>query len=200
VVQISPSPRSAEKVDARKAEILRLAADAFRERGYHGASMKDIAAALGTTAGSLYYYFHGKDDLLYFCQRHALDLLLEGARRAAAAGGTAAERVRALVRSHVLCLLDATGGSAANLEFRSLEPKARAEIAARRDAYERIVRAAIARGVKAGELRRVDPKLATLAILGAVNGTVVWYRPDGPKTPAEIADAFADSLVGGLCR
>ena len=202
-VQILVSRSRPARREARRAEIVRRAADAFRDKGFHGAGMRDIAAALGMTPGNLYYYFRSKDDLLYFCQRHALDRLLAGARRIVARGGPApagdADRLREIVKAHVLCLLDETGGSAANLEFRSLPPRARERIAARRDAYERIVRRAIARGVRSGAFRPiVDGKLAALALLGALNGTVVWYRPDGPRTPREIAAAFADTLVGGL--
>ena len=186
------------KADAKRMEILRLAEGAFRELGFHGAGMREIAAAAGMLPGNLYYYFRGKDDLLYFCQKHALTRLLEEAKRILKEESGAPERLRRLVGSHVLSLLEETGGSAANLEFRSLPPARRAEIATQRDRYERIFRAEIARGAKEGSLRRVDPKLATLAILGAANGTVVWWRPDGPLKPAEIAAGFADLLVGGL--
>src|SRR5687767_10191614 len=195
------SPARAEpgaKAKEKRKEILRLAEGAFRELGFAGAGMREIAAAAGMRPGNLYYYFRGKDELLYFCQKQALTRLLEEAKRILKEDGPAPERLRRLVASHVRLLLEETGGSAANLEFRSLPPARRAEIATHRDRYERIFRAEIARGSKDGSLRRVDAKLATLAILGAANGTVVWWRPDGPLRPAEIAAAFGDLLVGGL--
>ncbi len=83
----------------------------------------------------------------------------------------------------MLCLLEETGGSAAHLEFRALPGKRRAEIARGRDAYERLVRGVVEAGARSGELRPVDPKLATLSMLGALNSTVVWWRPDGPRRP-----------------
>jgi AcrR family transcriptional regulator len=172
----------------------------FRDRGFHGAAMRDIAATLGMTPGALYHYFEGKHDLLYFCQRHALERLRAGATRVVAEGGEPADVVRGLVRAHVETLLDETGGSAANLEFRSLRPRDRARVAAQRDAYERLLRGAIARGVRSGAFRAVDAKMAALALLGAMNGTVLWYRSGGPKRPEAIARAFADVLVGGLSR
>lgn len=195
MVQIAASAK-----DVRREEILRGAAAAFRERGFHGASMRDIAKALGMTPGNLYYYFDGKDALLYACQKSALALLLKRARRIAANGRPADEQLRELARAHVLCLLEETGGSAAHLEFRALPGRHRAEIARERDAYEALVRVLVERGVRTGRLREVDAKLATLALLGALNSTVVWWRPDGPRRPPEIADSFADTLVGGLVR
>ena len=184
--------------EARRAEILKRAADAFREKGFHGAAMRDIAKTLGMLPSNLYYYFEGKDDLLYACQKTALATLLGGARRIVKTGATAAEKIRAIAKAHVLCVLEETGGSAAHLEFRALPGKRRAEIARGRDAYERIVRGVVEEGVRAGEFRALDGKLATLAMLGTLNSTVVWWRPDGPRRPAVIADTFADLIVGGL--
>src|SRR5438105_14677132 len=123
MVQISASrtrPRAHGRREARRAEILRRAGAAFRERGFHGAAMRDIAAALGMTPGNLYYYFQSKDDLLYFCQKQALTRLLAGARKILSDGLPPQIRLRELVQAHVLCLLEETGGSAAHLEFRAL--------------------------------------------------------------------------------
>jgi AcrR family transcriptional regulator len=198
VVQILDRRRTPPRRESRRAEILRRAAAVFRERGFHGAGMRDIAKGLGMTPGNLYYYFRSKDDLLHECQRLALDMLEAGVRRAEAGGGSASERLREAIRCHVLCLLVETGGSAAHLEFRALPGPRRAEIARRRDAYERALRRLVEDGVRAGEFRPLDAKLATLAILGALNATVTWWRPEGPMSPAEIAEAFATTLVGGL--
>lgn len=198
MVQMLPSRAKPGRREAVRAEILRRAADAFREKGFHGASMRDIAGAMDMTPGSLYYYFRSKDDLLHACQTLALDRLLAGAKAIVSGSGPAPGKLRALVRAHVRCLLEETGGSAAHLEFRALPGPRRTAIAARRDAYERLWRAVMAAGAAEGTLRAVDGKLATLALLGAANGTVVWWRPEGPRRPLEIADAYADILVGGL--
>ena len=203
MVQILESRRAprlpAARRDAKRAEILRRAASLFREQGFHAAGMRELAKALGMTPGNLYYYFAGKDDLLYACQSQALATLLAGARAAARRPGrTSAQRLEEIVRVHVLCLLEETGGSAAHLEFRGLPGPRRAEIARRRDTYERLVRGMVATGTRRGELRPVDAKLATLALLGALNYTVVWWRPDGDRTPAEIAREFGKTWIGGL--
>ena len=68
----------------------------------------------------------------------------------------------------------------------------------RRRLYEAAVRRTVEDGVARGELRCADPKLAALAVLGALNATVTWWRPDGDRSPDEIGKAFAKTLVGGL--
>lgn len=200
MVQIATRPGSRARTDARRAAILRRAADAFREHGFHGAAMRDIARTLGMTPGNLYYYFKGKDDLLYACQKMALSTLLAAARRIAESTASATEKIREITMAHIACLLEETGGSAAHLEFRALPGKRRAEIARGRNEYERMVRGVVEEGIAAGLFRPVDPKLATLAMLGTLNSTVVWWRPDGPRRPQEIAETFADLIVGGLVR
>lgn len=192
--------RGRPRATARKLEILRGAAAAFRDRGYAATSVRDIARRLRMTPGNLYYYFRNKQDLLYFCQDHSLDVLLREARRIAADPGPADAKVRALVRSQVLCLLDELHGSAGHIEFHAIPPGRLKKVIAKRDEYERLVRGMVEEAVRAGRLAGADPKLLTLAILGAVNWTARWYRPEGEWSPEAIADGFADFLVRGLGR
>ena len=190
----------AAKAVRKKLEILRGAAAAFRDRGYAATSVRDIARRTGMAPGNLYYYFRNKQEILYFCQDYSLDVLLREARRVARAREAPEEKVRAIVRAHVLCMLDALHGSAGHIEFHAI-PRARLRrIISKRDAYERIVRDVVEDGVRRRRFAARDAKLATLAILGAVNWTARWYRADGTLTPEAIADAFADYLVRGLLR
>jgi TetR/AcrR family transcriptional regulator, cholesterol catabolism regulator len=200
MVQITGSgPRRPRRSHGdRKTEILRQAADAFRTHGFHGVGMREIAKTLGMTPGNLYYYFESKDDLLYVCQKTALTTLLASARRAVRSTASPEAKIRAIVVAHLHCLLEETGGSAAHLEFRALPGARRAELARQRDAYERLIGRIIGDGIAGGAFRPADPRLATLAMLGTLNSTVVWWRPDGPRPVAEVADAFASFILGGL--
>ena len=182
----------------RREEILRRAADVFRRKGFHAAGMREIAEGLGLAPGALYYYFDGKDDLLHACQDLTLRRLVEGARAALREAAGAAPRLRALVANHLEVTLTETGGTAAHVEFRALPASRWKEVVRRRDAYEAIFRRVVREGVRRGELRPVDPRAATWAILGALNWTVVWWRPEGGRTAADLARSYADVLLGGL--
>jgi AcrR family transcriptional regulator len=194
------SGRGADLRTARRLEILRGAAAAFRDRGYAATSVRDIARRTGMTPGNLYYYFRNKQEILYFCQDASLEVLLREARRIVAWDAPPDARVRALVRAQVLCMLDELHGSAGHIEFHAIPRHRLKRVIARRDAYERLVRSQVAEGVRARRFAPCDPKLATLAILGAVNWTARWYRPGGAWAPEAIADGFADLLVRGLLR
>jgi TetR/AcrR family transcriptional regulator len=68
----------------------------------------------------------------------------------------------------------------------------------KRDQYERGIREIIREGMAQGIFRDGDPKLLAFAILGAINWTVRWFSPQGPRSAQEIGEVFAEYLVRGL--
>jgi AcrR family transcriptional regulator len=174
------------------------AARVFRRRGLHATGMRDIAAELGMVVGNLYYYFRDKQELLAFVQEDALAGLFALAERVQALDLPPAGRLYLLVAGHVLRLNEGTPGSLAHLEVEALDERARRAVQARRDAYERVFRDLIEEGIAAGSFRPLDAKVAALAILGAINWTVKWFRPGGGKRAAEIGGESAELLVRGL--
>ena len=194
MVQTASPPRAL----ARRAEILRRAAAVFRRKGFHAAGMREIADGLGLRPGALYYYFRSKEDLLHACQDISLDLLIRRAREIARSRAPADERFHALVREHLEATLDELGGSAAHLEFRSLPPDRFRDVVAKRDVYEGWVRRILRDGVREGAFRPLDAKLTAMTLLGALNWTVVWWRPEGRWTPGDLVDGFAETFLRGI--
>ncbi|HEY6551877.1 MAG TPA: TetR/AcrR family transcriptional regulator [Vicinamibacteria bacterium] len=185
----------------KKREILEAASRVFRARGLHAAGMRDIAAELGMAVGNLYYYFRDKEDLLAFVQESALSRLLEMAARVRTLDLPSDGKLRLLLEEHVVSLNDpeeGTPGSLAHLEVEALGEERRAGVLARRDEYEQTVRALIEEGMDQGMFRRADPKVASLALLGSVNWTVKWFRPEGGKSAREIGRQIAEMMVRGL--
>jgi len=204
MVQSTPAPRleavAGPAADQRRREILGAASRLFRAHGLHSTGMREIAAELGRTAGNLYYYFPSKQELLAFCQEETLGQLLELARGIRRTGASPGEKLRRLIAGHVAVLNEATPGSLAHLEVNEVPADRRAALLASRRRYEGAIRSLLEAGIASGELRAVDARLATLALLGALNWTVKWFRPDGRKSAAEVGGEFADLLLGGLLR
>jgi AcrR family transcriptional regulator len=195
---VHSSNRRSKRAEARKVEIMRAAARVFREHGFAAAGMRDIGIAADLSPGNLYHYFRGKDELLFFCQDRAADRLLLALATARRQRGPLPARLRDLATAHVLCLLDEVEGSAAHLEVNALPPRLRARIVAKRDAYERGVRALVSSGVRARTLAARDALVATRAFLGALNWTAHWFRPEGPQSAQQVAELVADYAVSGL--
>jgi AcrR family transcriptional regulator len=194
------STRVQRRSEARRTEILRAAARVFRRRGVAGAGMREIADEADVSPGILYYYFSGKDEILLFCQERTLEHMLAAVEAAKALPASSAERLRGVLQAHVHAMLDELEGATAHLEVEALPEAMRGPVMEKRDRYERAVRALVAEGIKRGEFAKADAALVTRAMLGAVNWSARWYRPDGPQTSAEVARALSDYLVKGLLK
>lgn len=198
MVQPSDPASSGERFDARRREILLSASRAYRERGFHATGMREIAQAAGMTAGNLYHYFDGKEALLAFCQEESARRLNELAAWVEEQPWRADARLSALVAGHVLVLNEGLPGSLAHLEVESLAEHGRRRVIELRDRYEAALRAILRDGVTAGVFAVADLKLSALAILGAINWTVKWFRPGGNSTAREVGERFAEQLVRGV--
>jgi len=194
------SIRVQRRSEARRTEILRAASRVFRRRGLAAAGMREIAEEADVSPGILYYYFSGKDEILLFCQERTLEHMLAAVEAARALPSSSAERLRGVLQAHVHAMLDELEGATAHLEVEALPEAMRAPVMEKRDRYERAVRALVAEGFKRGEFAKADAALVTRAMLGAVNWSARWYRPDGPQTSAEVARALSDYLVKGLLK
>ncbi|HGY92131.1 MAG TPA: TetR/AcrR family transcriptional regulator [Planctomycetes bacterium] len=197
MVQIQADARGT-KAHGKRREILDAASFCFRERGFHATGMRDVAARAGMTVGNLYYYFRNKEELLGFCQEETLQRLDGLARELGRSGLPAAERLFLLIEGQVVCLNEGIPGSLAHLEIPESEGAKGDRLRKLRDRHERRIRRLIRQGMTEGAFRELDPKVATLAILGAVNWTVRWFRPEGGASAREIGRAFAEQLVRGL--
>ena len=183
---------------ARRFEILRAAGRQFRARGFFETGMRDIAAASDLSPANLYNYFRGKHEILFFCQDSTLDRLLAALHKTRRLRATSARKLHAIVVSHLTCLLDEVEGSAAHFLTSALPRTLQQRIVTKRDRYEEGLRQIIAAGVRSREFLPWDTALAARAILGALNWSVLWFRPDGALSAAEIADGFAAYLIRGL--
>ena len=183
-----------------RVEILKAAAAAFRKLGYHGATVEEIAAALHMKKGNLYYYFRNKEEILFACHQYSLDRLLAILDEIERSAVSPEQKLRRLIRAFVHTILDELHGTALFLDLEALSPAHLRTVIARRDRFDKGMREVMREGIRSGTFVYADAKLLSFAILGAVNWIPRWYNPDGPSTSDEIADQFADYLIGGLRR
>ena len=186
------------KTKLKREAILRSAAAAFRRKGFHGTSMEDISEQLLMTKGSLYYYFQDKEEILYACHDYSLDRVIEHMEQFRESDIGAREKLKAAVQGLVDVMIDELQGSALALDINALSEPLLAKIIEKRDRFERGMRAIVQEGIESGEFREGNPKMASFAMLGAINWISRWYNPAGELKAADIGEMYADLFVEGL--
>lgn len=180
-------------------QILDAAAQIISQKGFHAASMQDIAEAVNLQKASLYHHVSSKQEILFDLLDQALDLLTERVSEAFSQGSSIEEKLRHGMRVYLVSLAEnADLAVVLLLEHRSLDPEYRERHIPRRDRFERLWRELLQEGFSTGIFRESDPALAAKALLGTMNWTITWYRPDGPLPIETISDQFAALFLDGL--
>jgi TetR/AcrR family transcriptional regulator, cholesterol catabolism regulator len=185
-----------DKSPGTRDRILGAAASLFREYGFNGTSMHDLAAEVGITKSSLYHHFPSKQALLSEILEATVSRVTPRIEAVVEADLPAVERLRQAVTIHVVELIADQDNVACFIEEgRYLSPEFVESYIPKRDRYENCLRQILQEGADSGELVTGDVRLAGLAILGMCNWVARWYRPDGTRTPDEIAAEFATLAV-----
>ncbi len=181
--------------------ILQAAAHLFRFKGYEATTLRGIAAECGLKAGSIYYHFSSKDEILAEVLDFGIQQLLQNVRSAVEDAGDQAPqaRIRQAIRTHLKCSLEFGDFTATNIRVYSQAPREiqeRALVARRR--YEDYWKGLFTAAQEAGEIRPdIDLSIARLFLFGGMSWTLEWYRPGGASA-TQLADAFADMLFHGM--
>ncbi len=187
---------------SRKDEVLRVAAHLFKEHGYHGTSMRQLADALGLEKGSLYHHLSSKEDLVYEIMITGLTVATSRLNEIADNPFlTPTQQLRRVVRALVddICEdFEASVALAVITDGRVLSPKLRSKYVQARDAYEDKLESILQAGISANEIAPCNTNLIAKAIVGMCGWMCLWYRPDGPLKPEAIADAYARLVLEGL--
>jgi AcrR family transcriptional regulator len=185
--------------DERRRQLIETAAELFDSRGYHRTSVEDVAEACGIRKPTLYHYFSSKDEILRSIHDEFIDLLIERQDARVARGLNATEIIFEVMRD-VLDLMRTHRGYVRVFfeHHRDLSDDSRDAIRAKRDRYQASIEQIFVRGAADGELRDVDPRLATLVLAGMCNWAYQWYQPDGVLSSEQIARQFCSILVEGL--
>lgn len=181
--------------------ILKAAAAVFHRQGYHGATMADIAAEVNLTAGSLYYHFPSKEELLVAVLDAGMAVITNDVRVVVTSNTAPADKLRRIVHVHILSEIEHVGIAAALIfESRALLdiPGVRESYVYQRDALEKLYRKVIEEGIAVGDFRAVDVGIFVKTLFGALNWVSMWYREGGRLTGTEIADEIADTFLSAL--
>lgn len=184
--------------DLKREAVVRAAAQAFNARGYHNTSLDDIAAALGVTKPTVYYYVENKEQLLFECFRAGLQRIREAFREASRSDRPARERLNAVVRGYAEAIASEYGWCMVRAHEHDLGLEMGRQIKGLKSEIDQGIRRLLREGIEDGSIGHCDPKITAFAMAGALNWIAHWYRENQPMTATEVADAFVTFFENGL--
>jgi TetR/AcrR family transcriptional regulator, cholesterol catabolism regulator len=205
---VHPAPQDT-RFDRRFAEILDYATEVFADKGYEGASMRDLSRLSGTSLAGLYYYFESKEKLLYFIQQHTFNTIMERLRQRLATSDDPETRIRIFVHNHVdYSVAKQKAMKVLSHEDDVLKNGYGAELAAIKREYYRICVALVEDLVKAEGLKStvsiadsgggIDTRTAVMGLFGMMNWLYTWYRARTDPDAEVIARQFGDIFLSGI--
>jgi AcrR family transcriptional regulator len=191
-------PRAKERKPYNPDTILDVAVRVFRERGYDGCSLEQVARAAGITKASIYYHVRSKEELLARGVGRALDALFAVLGEPEAGQGRAVDRLKFIVRRTIDITIGRLDEVALLLSVRG-NTRVERRVVDRRREFDHLVAEIMGAAQREGDLRDdIDPRLATRLLFGMLNSITEWYRPGGELRSAQIAEAVYRSAFEGM--
>lgn len=210
-----PSPQTTaggeqdSRFDRRFSQILDFATEVFAEKGYEGASMRDLSRVSGMSLAGLYYYFDSKEKLLYLIQKHTFTTIMERLHERLAASDDPEERIRIFVLNHVdYAVAKQRAMKVLSHEDDVLKGDYGAELANIKRSYYKTCVSLVENLAKAEDLRnasgkgvaqgKVSVRTAVMGLFGMMNWLYTWHKPKVDPGAAAIAREISDIFLQGV--
>jgi AcrR family transcriptional regulator len=198
-----PSPfrsreqRLAERERKRQAVLL-AAVRTFNARGFHAASLDDVATALQISKPTIYHYLGNKEQVLLECVTRGIGMLQAEAKAALGQPGTGLDRLRGFLRRYAEINMDDFGRCVIRTGEEMLSPDGARRFRTLKGEVDRSMRALIEAGIADGSIAPVDVRIAAFTLAGALNWTARWHDPNGPASAEAIAAQMVELLIDGI--
>jgi AcrR family transcriptional regulator len=189
---------SGSAATVKRNQVVDKAAELFDAAGYHNTGVADIAAAVGISKPTLYHYFAGKDEILFWIHEEFMDQLIARQEKRSQIAMAPGACILELMADMLEMTETRPGVRVFHEHLRELRDDQQQLVHEKRERYRNMVEGVIRDGVTSGDLRTLDPRLTTLALFGMVNWAYQWFRPDGPLGSREVAYVFSDILLHGI--
>jgi TetR/AcrR family transcriptional regulator, cholesterol catabolism regulator len=192
------TPPAKSRFNRRLTKILVHATEVFCEKGYEGASMRDLAEASGMSLSGLYYYFESKEKLLYLIQSHTFGTVVERLRERLDQTSDPEQRIRLFILNHLeYFLANRKAMKVLSHEAEVLKNGFGAEIAAIKREYYQIC-VALLDDFKRGKRLTFSSRMAVLSLFGMMNWIYTWHNPRLDADADELARGMGDIFLRGI--
>ncbi|RNI27791.1 TetR/AcrR family transcriptional regulator [Rufibacter immobilis] len=188
-----------KKKDIRREFIIEEAAKLFKEKGFGGTSMRDLAEQVGMDAATMYHYISSKDEILKTICFDIAHTYITQLTEIEQAQQPITQKLKALIGLHIrLMTTKGPAVSVANNDWKFLSPEPLQEFKNLRSRYEKKLASFIEQGVQAGELQEVNASVALFTLLSAVRWVELWWKPNRGVSPEELENTILTILFNGL--
>jgi len=192
------TPPAETRFDRRLGKILLHATEVFYEKGYEGASMRDLARSSGMSLSGLYYYFESKEKLLYLIQKHTFSTIVERLRDRLDEVFDPEQRIRVFILNHLeYFLTNQKAMKVLSHEAEVLKDGFGAKIAAIKREYYRIC-VGLLDDFKAAKRLEFSSRMAVLSLFGMMNWIYTWYNPRVDPGAEELSRGMGDIFLRGI--
>jgi len=186
------------RYDRRMAEILAHATDVFCEKGYEGASMRDLSRATGMSLAGLYYYFESKERLLFLIQKHTFSTIVQQLKKNLEGVADAEEQIRIFILNHLeYFLANQAAMKVLSHEDDALKNGFGSQVAAIKREYYRIC-VGLLDDLKRERGLQFSTRIAVMSLFGMMNWIYTWHNPRVDEDAATIARQMGDIFLRGL--
>jgi AcrR family transcriptional regulator len=194
-----PNPRPATRFDRRLSKILDHATAVFYEKGYEGASMRDLSRVTGLSLAGLYYYFESKEELLYLIQKHYFMVVVERLQKRLEDVSDAEAQVRAFILNHFQYFLaeNYKATKVLSKEDDVLAGNLGTEVTALKRRYYRSC-ADLVEKLKQEKGLEFNTRVAVLSLFGMMNWIYTWYKPQVDPEAGALARQVGDIFLAGI--
>lgn len=188
------------RFDRRLAGVLEHAARIFCEKGYAGASMRDLSRATGMSLAGLYHYFSSKEELLYLIQKHTFRTIIENVRARLEGYDDPAARIRIFIESHLeYSLANKEAMKVLVHEDETLKNEHGTEVRAIKREYYCICLELLEDFQRAKGLQ-FSGRLAVLSLFGMINWIYTWHNPRVDADAQGLARQMGDIFLHGVLK
>lgn len=179
-----------------KGRLLAAAAKLFREKGYAGTTVRDLAAEVGILSGSIFHHFSNKEEILFVVMLEVVIAMEEALKDALAEAETTRDKIRALITTELDFIHGEAGNATAVLiyEWRVLSREQQQKILKGRENYFKYWHETLQQA-KADGLTVIEPEYLRQLLHGALAWTTYWYKPDGKLSVEQLSDRALTLVV-----
>ena len=181
------------------AEICRIAAQVFSEKGYLNATLADVAHAAGITKGGIFHYFSTKEELLFLILYRHLDKALHNLKSKLDTCNSNHDKISVFIQQHINNYRDNQAESHLALHERGNLPEKHMGIIKEKEReYVGILKSIIESLMKGRKKNAKNATLISYSLLGMLTWPYSWFNPKGKSSPEELSEIIYKIFIGDL--